>query len=140
LTYKTTYGPYLEVRGQFLCIPGTFKNSKFEEKNCYDKETPIFLLPYCTCIHAPWFDVDASIATIVEVLDGRRLACLYSNNVGYQPSSGYWVLGLEYSLLRIMGHVILPPLFSKLTSLRTPLRPSFMSVWTLLRSSNLNSH
>jgi hypothetical protein len=26
-------------------------------------------------VHAPWFDVDASIATIVEVLDGRCLAC-----------------------------------------------------------------
>jgi hypothetical protein len=88
LTYKTTYGPNLEVRRQFLCSSETFKNSKFEKKNCYDEKTPILLLPYCTCIHAPWFDVDASIATIVEVLDGRRLAC-YSKNAGYQPSSGY---------------------------------------------------
>jgi hypothetical protein len=127
LTYKATYGPKLEVRRQFLCSSETFKNSKFEKKNCYDENTPILLLPYCTCIHAPWFDEDASIATIVEVLDGKRLAC-YSKNAGYQPSSGYWVLGLEYSLLRIVGHVIFPPLFSKLTFLRIPLRPSSMSV------------
>jgi hypothetical protein len=43
---KKTYDPNLEAKGQFLCIWNTFKDGRFEKKNCFDEKTPIIMLPY----------------------------------------------------------------------------------------------
>jgi hypothetical protein len=58
LTYKRTYGPSLEARGQFCAFETLSKMADLKKKYCSNEKMPIFFLPYSTCkvvFHSSFF-------------------------------------------------------------------------------------